>query len=78
MTALPKFTPLQINPTEENMLNSQVVERLKINIHNEIYMRLDLLLLQLVGSEMSMIEILAYLKAQDPIAYSKLSCIALD
>ena len=78
MTALPKFTPLQITPTEENMLNIQVVERLKINIHNEIYMRLDLLLLQLVGSEMSMIEILAYLKAQDPVAYSKLSCIALD
>jgi hypothetical protein len=78
MTALSTFTPLTINPIEENLLNIQVVERLKTNIHNEMYIRLDSLLLQLVGSEMTFIDIMTYLHEQDPIAYSKLSCIALD
>jgi hypothetical protein len=78
MTALSSFTPLTVNPTEDNLLNTQVVERLKTNIHNEMYIRLDSLLLQLVGCEMSFIDIMAYLHKQDPIAYSKIKCTALD
>ena len=78
MTALSTFTPLTSNPIGENLLNTQVVERLKTNIHNEMYIRLDSLLLQLVGREMSFIEIMAYLHEQDPIAYSKIKCTALD
>jgi hypothetical protein len=78
MTALSTFTPLTSNPIEENLLNIQVVERLKTNIHNEMYIRLDSLLLQLVGSEMSIIDIMTYLHEQDPIAYSKIKCTALD
>jgi len=78
MAALNKFTPLSITPTETNMLSSKVIDRLKNNIHNEMYQRLDHLLLELVGKEKTVIEIQAHLKAQDPTAYSKLSCIALD
>jgi hypothetical protein len=78
MSILNKFTPLLIKPNETNMLSSEVIDRLKNNIHNEMYQRLDHLLLELVGKEITINEILAYLKAQDPIAYSKLSCIALD
>jgi hypothetical protein len=78
MLILNKFTPLSIKPNETNMLSSEVIDRLKNNIHNEMYQRLDHLLLELVGKEITINEILAYLKAQDPIAYSKLSCIALD
>jgi hypothetical protein len=78
MSILNKFTPLLIKPNETNMLSSEVIDRLKNNIHNEMYQRLDHLLLELVGKEITINEILAYLKAQDSIAYSKLSCIALD
>lgn len=78
MTALPSFTPLVIKSSEDNLLNTQVVKRLKTNIHNEMFMRLDLLLLQLVGQEMTIIDIMAYLHEQDPTAYSKIRCTALD
>ena len=78
MSILNKFTPLSIKPNETDMLSEEVISRLKNNIHNEMYQRLDYLLLELVGKEVTVNEILAYLKAQDPIAYSKLSCIALD
>jgi hypothetical protein len=78
MSILDKFTQLSIKPNETNMLSEEVVNRLKNNIHNEMYQRLDHLLLELVGKEITINEILAHLKAQDSIAYLKLSCIALD
>lgn len=78
MSTLNTFTPLSVKPNEPNMLSSIVVDRLKNNIHNEMYQRLDHLVLELIGKEVTFIELFAHLKAQDPIAYSKLSCIALD
>ena len=78
MTALSLFTPLVIKSSENNLLNIQVIDRLKNNIHNEMYQRLDSLLLQLVGQEMTIIDIMAYLHEQDPTAYSKIQCTALD
>ena len=78
MSSLNKFTPLSIKSNETNMLSPEVIDRLKNNIHNEMYQRLDNLLLELVGKNVTVDEILVYLKSQDPIAYSKLSCIALD
>ena len=77
-SALQKFTPLSIKPDETNMLSGEIIDNLKNNIHNEMYQRLDHLLLELVGKEITIVEILSHLKSQDPIAYSKLSCIALD
>ena len=78
MTFLSTFTPLIVKPIEENLLNNQVIERLKTNIHNEMCIRLDSLLLQLVGKEITFIDIMTYLHEQDPIAYSKIKCTALD
>ena len=78
MSSLNKFTPLSITPLETNMLSGEVVDRLKNNIHNEMYQQLDHLLLELIGQEITFSEILTYLKTQNPIAYSKLSCTALD
>lgn len=78
MTALPLFTPLVIKSSENNLLNTQVVKRLKTNTHNEMFMRLDSLLLQLVGQEMTIIDIMAYLHEQDPTAYSKIKCTVPD
>lgn len=78
MSSLNKFTPLSIKPNETNMLSPDVVDRLKNNIHNEMYQRLDYLLLDLVGKEITIKEILDQLKTRDPMAYLKLSCIALD
>jgi hypothetical protein len=78
MSALSQFTPLSVNPTKNNLLNTETIERLKTNIHNEMYIRLDSLLLQLAGAEMTFLDIMTYLHDQDPIAYSKIQCIALD
>jgi hypothetical protein len=78
MSALSQFTLLSVNPTKNNLLNTETIERLKTNIHNEMYIRLDSLLLQLAGAEMTFLDIMTYLHDQDPVAYSKLSCIALD
>ena len=78
MKALSSFTPLTIKPIKENLLNTQVIERLKSNVHNEMYIRLDSLLLQLVGREMTTLDIIAYLHEQDPTAYSKIQCTVLD
>lgn len=78
MSALSKFTPLLINPVETNILLPDVIDRLKNNVHNEMYQRLDHLLLELVGKELTINEIISHLKTQDPVAYSKLKCIALD
>ena len=78
MSALNKFTPLTVKPDETNMLSPAVIDRLTNNIHNELYQRLDHLLLELIGKEVTIAEILAHLKTQDSQAYSKLKCIALD
>jgi hypothetical protein len=78
MSTLSQFTLLSIKPTKNNLLNTETIERLKTNIHNEMYIRLDNLLLQLIGQELTFKEILAYIKQQDHHAYQKLQCIALD
>ena len=78
MSTLSEFTTRQMSPPEDKLLTKEQIKRLTENIHNEMYIRLDSLLLQLVGQELSFREILTYLHDQDPTAYSKLSCIALD
>jgi hypothetical protein len=78
MSLLSEVTTKQMAPFEDKLLSEEQITRLRENIHNELYIRLDSLLLQLVGREMSFGEILTYLSEQDPIAYSKLSCTALD
>jgi hypothetical protein len=64
--------------SEGKMLSIDDINRLKTNIHNEMYLRLDTLLLDLVGQELTFKQILKYLKDQDPIACSKLQCTVLD
>jgi len=78
MDALSTFTPLTWTHPKDIQFDQTVLDRLSNNVHNEMYLRLDNLLLQLIGQELTFKEILAYLKQQDPQAYQKLSCIALD
>ena len=78
MSAISKYTGISTKPEESNMLSDEVVARLKKNIHNEMYQRLDHCLLELIGQEVTFKEILEHLERQDPTAYSKLKCIALD
>ena len=78
MDALSTFTPLTLKPHENIQFDQAVSDRLSNNIHNEMYLRLDNLLLQLIGQELTFKDILTYLKQQDPQAYQKLQCIALD
>ena len=68
MDSLKEFTPLTLKPNEEKILSQEVVDRLNTNIHNEMYLRIDNLLLSLVGKAMTFEEILTYLKEQDPKA----------
>lgn len=68
MENLKEFTPLAITPNETMMLSQEIIDRLKSNIHNETYLRIDNLLLSLVGQVMTFDEILKYLKEKDPKA----------
>jgi hypothetical protein len=68
MESLKEFTPLSIKPNETMVLSPEVVDRLNNNIHNEMYLRIDNLLLSLVGQALTFDEILKYLKEKDPKA----------
>lgn len=79
MADLHQFTPLNIKPFEDStLINDEIINRLSNNIHNEMYQRLDTLLLDLLGQELTFREVLAYLESKDKFAFQKLKCIALD
>jgi hypothetical protein len=79
MGQLSQFTPLNVKPFEDvPLVDDIVIERLRGNIHNEMYQRLDTLLLELIGQEVTFQEVLEYLESKDKIAFQKLKCIALD
>lgn len=78
MNSIANYTQLTLIPDEKKILSAEVIERLKFNIHNQIYLKLDNLLVELIGKELTFKEVLSYIKQQDPQVYSKLSCIALD
>jgi hypothetical protein len=74
-----EITGINFKPTgEEKILSADVIKRLENNPHNEMYIRLDSLLLDLIGQTLTFKEILNYLKIKDPVAYSTLSCTVLD
>ena len=74
-----EITGIDLKPAgEQKILPVDAIKRLENNLHNEMYIRLDNLLLDLIGQTLTFKEILSYLKVKDPTAYSKLSCIALD
>ena len=79
MEALPRFTELNLpSPYEDFRLSDDIIDRLTKIKENEMYLRLDTELVKLIGQELTFQEILEHLKKQDPIAYQKLRCIALD
>lgn len=79
MDDLPQFTPLNVKPFGDiTLVNDEAVARLSNNIHNEMYQRLDTLLLDLIRQELTFKEVLEYLESKDKIAFQKLKCIALD
>lgn len=74
-----EITGFNLKPKgEQKILSRDAIERLGNNLHNEMYIRLDNLLLDLIGQTVTFTEILNYLKSKDPIAYSKIQCTALD
>ena len=70
MDRLKEFTPLNVKPKEIMLLSTEVIHRLNSSIHNEMYLRIDNLLLNLIGESMTFDEILKYLKEKDPTACS--------
>jgi hypothetical protein len=78
MSTLNKFTNISIKPDETKILSPVVIDRLTNNLHNEMYQRLDHYLLEMIGKSVTFTDILEHLQHQDPTAYSKLKCIALD
>jgi hypothetical protein len=69
MSALSEFTPLTWRPREDNMLSESDIVRLKSNPHNEIYLKLDQLLVDLIGQELTFAEILEYINVKEPSIY---------
>jgi hypothetical protein len=78
MNQLEEVTIYNRPPDEKKILSIDQITRLQNNIHNEMYLRLDNLLLDFIGQETTFSEILKYLQQKDPTAYSKLSCTVLD
>lgn len=76
MDAILEYTPYMASPDEEFILSPEDIDRISSNIDNEVYLRLDKIVMQLVEQSLTYIEILEYIKTQDPIGYLK--CIALD
>lgn len=68
MDSLKEFTPLDIKPNETQLLSAEVIDRLNTNMYNEMYLRIDNLLVSLIGKSMTFDEILKYLKEKDPRA----------
>ena len=66
------------NITGLNILVPKDNSTVDLSIDFEMYIRLDNLLMDLIGKELTFDEVLAYLKQQDKIAFQKLKCIALD
>ena len=73
MESLYKYTPLSISPDEEKIFSPDVINRLQSNIHNDIYIRLDNCLVDLIGQQLTYTEVLEYIKNKDPHAHAKLS-----
>ena len=78
MDSINEYTKWAITPIEEKILSKEVSDRLTANAYNQPYLKLDNLLLELVNQQLTFKEIMAYIEHQDPTAYSKLKCIALD
>lgn len=73
MQELSNYTPFNVSPREEKILDDSVIERLTNNVHNELYLRLDNYLLELIGQQLTFTEVLEYIKNKDIHAYAKLS-----
>jgi hypothetical protein len=71
MSALSEFTPLTRRPYEDNMLSESDIARLKLNSHNEMYLKLDQLLIDLIGQELTFSEILKYINTKEPGIYKR-------
>ena len=79
MSHISKLVETHIKPDSGEMVLADVdIERLQGNIHNTIFLKLDQLLLELVGQKITFNEILSYIKNKDPQAFKVLTCIALD
>ena len=79
MSHISKLVETHIKPDRGEMVLADVdIERLQGNIHNTIFLKLDQLLLELVGQKITFNEILSYIKNKDPQAFKVLTCIALD
>ena len=78
ITDLNKFTPLHTKPPVKWMLTPNIVDRLTHNIHNEMYIRLDNLLMDLTGHQVTFNQIINYIKTHDAEAYKKFACIVLE
>jgi len=66
------------NITGKNLSVFKDNSSVDLNVDYEMFIRLDNLLINLIGKELTFNEVLSYLKQQDKIAFQKLQCIALD
>jgi hypothetical protein len=78
MASISDYTPVHIRPNEKQVLTDNQINHLKNNVHNQTYIQLDNLLLELVGQDLTFMEILEYIKNKNPTGYLKLKCVALD
>lgn len=79
MDYLSELTNIKYKPNkEQQLLELDDIERLKNNTYNEVYLRIDNILLSFINQTVTFKEILDNIRTQDPVAFQKLKCIALD
>lgn len=66
MDSLLEFTPLHSRPQEENILTVDDISRLQANQDLLPYIKLDNSLLELIGQELTVAELLKYIKDKNP------------
>jgi hypothetical protein len=79
MEYISELTNTNVKPLgEEILLTDKDKIRLKNNVHNALYLKIDSLLLELLDQELTYSDILDHIKNKDIQAFKTISCIALD
>ena len=79
MDFITELTNLKTKPDKEQQLLEPIdIDRLKNNIYNEIYLRIDNILLSFIDQTVTFNEILNKIKDKEPVGFQKLKCIVPD
>lgn len=69
MENVSEYTPLSIDPVEQQTLDQETITRLENNIHNQYYLKLEQALMTLKGNQWTSKQIITHLMNREPQAF---------